>query len=362
MKTLIIKFCGLAALLALFTACKKEPVLTTLQEVSFTSGITASTKSVTLAESKNDENVIAFNWPAVTYPVKSPVTYTLQIDIPADTLGASAWANAKSFEVGEDILTKAIQGKNLNTMALDLGIKPDESGTLVARIKSYLDREAYSGAVAFTVTPFKIFSGFPALWVPGDYQGWNPAAAPTIVSVKSDKLYEGYIYIPAGGSNLFKFTAQPAWEPMAYGDGGSGVLIEANFSGGNFTAPSDGYYNLTADLNNMVYTVTKTTWGILGDATPGGWDTDTQMNYDAVNKVWTVTADMKSGASFKFRANNAWIIDFAINSNGKLMYADHPVLGYTPDLNNLTVPETGNYTITLDLHDANNYTYKLKKN
>ncbi|WP_423146631.1 SusE domain-containing protein [Rubrolithibacter danxiaensis] len=363
MKKLINKAGGLIALVLLMAACKKDAVLTTLQEVSFPSSLTASKTDITISEADTASSVIEFAWPEVTYPVDAPVTYMLQIDIAADTIGSSAWGNAANIDLGQDVVSKSLKGGELNTLAQQLGIKPNESGTLVARIKSTLDRPAYSNAVSFTVTPYKVFTGYPSLWVPGDYQGWDPASAPTIVSVKSDNVYEGYVYIPAGGSMQFKFTAQPAWEPMAYGTlTNDGTLAEANFAGGNFTAPSDGYYDLTADLNQMKYTITKTTWSIIGDATPGGWDSDTQMDYDPVNKVWKVTADMSANGSFKFRANNAWVIDFGVDGNGKLTYADHPVLGYTPDLNNLTVPENGNYTITLDLHDPNNYSYKLKKN
>ena len=161
----------------------------------------------------------------------------------------------------------------------------------------------------------------------------------------------------------YKYTAQPDWTPMAYGDGWEmGVLIEANYSGGNFTAPSAGYYELSANLNTMIWTATKTTWGIIGDATPGGWSTDTQMTYDETLKVWTVTCDILSTGSFKFRANNAWAIDFAIDATGKLKYADNPLYPYDGTLSNLTVPASGNYTLTLDLHVPGAYTYKLKKN
>lgn len=359
---IINKLLGLCILLVLFNGCKKEPNLTVMEEVAFTSELTSSVDHVALSEDNASSSVIDFTWSQVTYPVDAPVTYSIQIDVPEDTIGTSGWANAINIEVGEDVITKSMLGEELNTIALDLGLKDGESGVLVVRANSFLDRFSYSKPLTINVTPYKVFTGFPSLYVPGDYQGYDPAAAPRIVSVNSNDLYEGYIYIPAGGTNQFKLTAQPAWEPMAYGDGGNGVLIEANYAGGNFTAPSDGYYNLTADLNTMSYTVTKTTWSIIGDATPGGWDSDTQMTYDPVKKVWEVTADMLSAGSFKFRANNAWVIDFGVNNDNKLVYADHPVLGYTPDLNNLTVPSAGNYTITLDLQDAGNYKFVLKKN
>ena len=178
-------------------------------------------------------------------------------------------------------------------------------------------------------------------------------------------MYEGYIYIPAGGSNQFKMTPQPDWTPTAYGDatGTSGDIIVANFAGGNMAVATDGYYYLTANLNTNKWTATKTTWGIIGGATPGGWDADTKMTYDAASQVWKVTADMKASGTFKFRANNEWKLDFGMDPVTKaLRYADNPFLGYTGGLSDLSVPEDGNYTITLDLHNAGNYTYTLTKN
>ncbi len=86
------------------------------------------------------------------------------------------------------------------------------------------------------------------------------------------------------------------------------------------------------------------------------------MTFDPVKQVWTVTAAMSSGGSFKFRANGAWSIDFGIDANNQLQYADNPAYPYNGSLNNLTVPSSGNYTITLDLRDPNNYNYTLHKN
>ena len=132
---------------------------------------------------------------------------------------------------------------------------------------------------------------------------------------------------------------------------------------GNNTASTVTFarYEQCANLNNLTWKATLTTWGIIGDATPGGWNSDTQMTYDATNQVWTVTAVMKQAGSFKFRANNAWVIDFGIDSKGNLQYADNPLFPYNPNLNNLTVPADGTYVITLDLHVSGKYTYTAVK-
>ncbi len=357
---------SLLLLLTQLFSCKKDAEITILGKVDFPAGLTASTNTLVMTAENDSSRVIDFSWQAAHYGIEAPVTYSLQFDNASDTSGANAWSGAWEIVVGDDVLTTSLMGYDINNIAVNgLGLETGLMSKIAVRVKAYVDRPAWSNVLTLDVTPYAPplpVNEFPSLWVPGDYQGWDPATAPTIASVNSDSLYEGYVYIPDGGTLEFKYTAQPAWEPMAYGDGGNGNLIEANFPGGNLKVPSGGYYELSANLNTMTWTATKTTWSVIGDATPGGWSTDTQMEYDVEKKVWTVTLNMITAGSFKFRANNAWNIDFGIDSEGNLQYADNPLYPYNPNLSNLTVPSDGNYTITLDLHIAGQYTYKLKKN
>jgi hypothetical protein len=72
-----------------------------------------------------------------------------------------------SVEAGEDVLNKSILGKDLNKMATDLGLSPDEQGSLVVRVQAYLDRAAFSQAIPVKITPYKVFTGYPSLWGSG---------------------------------------------------------------------------------------------------------------------------------------------------------------------------------------------------
>lgn len=352
--------------LAYFTGCHKDAEVTVLGDVNFPGNLQSSVSTLVMNADNDSVKVIEFNWESASYGIEAPVTYSLEFTTTHDTAGSSAWSDAVEIFAGDDILKKELMGYDINELAVNgLGLEPGIESQIAVRIKAYVDRPAYSNVLLVAVNPFvppTPVEEFPSLWVPGDYQGWDPSKAPTIVSVPDDGLYEGYVYIPEGGTFEFKYTAQPAWEPMAYGDGGEGVLIEANFPGGNLSVPTGGYYELSANLNTMTWTATKTTWSIIGDATPGGWTTDTPLEYDVEKQVWTVTVNMITAGSFKFRANNAWVIDFGVDAEGNLAYADNPLYPYNPNLSNLTVPSDGNYTITLDLHNAGQYTYKLKKN
>jgi len=193
--------------------------------------------------------------------------------------------------------------------------------------------------------------------VPGAYQGWSPATAPTLNPFPGYAgLFEGYVNITGTGTQDYKFTNAPDWNHTNYGDGGGGTLT-TNGLAGDLTVPTGGYYELSANLNTNSWTATATTWSIIGDATSGGWNSDTQMSYNPTAQVWTVTAAMVTNGSFKFRANDAWVIDFGIDNSGNLQYADNPLFPYNGSLNNLTVPSNGTYLITLDQHVSGKYTY-----
>ncbi|WP_184545307.1 SusE domain-containing protein [Mucilaginibacter sp. FT3.2] len=354
----------LIAIACLAVACHKEAALTKLQPVAFTAPLTATASTAILSPATDSATVISFKWPAVIYPYKAHVTYTLQADLPADTVGSTAWNNATTILIGNDVLTKTFKGSDLNALALAVGVTANDTGKMVFRIQAYQDRNAYSKAVTLTISPYKIIlppsNNYPVLYLPGDYQGWLPGTAGTVAASVAN-IYEGYIYEPAGGTYHFKFTSAPDWNHINYGDGGAGKL-STDGQAGDLVLPGPGVYELVANPQTLTWSYTLVTWGIIGDATPGGWGADTQMSYDATKNVWTVTANMLANGSFKFRANNQWLIDFAVTADGKLQYADNPAFPYNGSLNNLTVPSNGNYTITLDLHDPNNYNFKLKKN
>jgi len=365
MKKYIYKTLTVIFAIILFASCSNDAEITKLGVIKFPQTFASSTNSVVLSATTDSVKVITFTWPSVSYGIKAAVTYTLQFDVPADTTTTTPWSKAVEVIVGNDILTNSMLGIDFNKIAINsLGLTSGVVSNMVVRVKSYVDRPAYSNALTLSVNPYVppvVVVGYPSLWVEGDFEKWAPATAPTIVSVKSNNLYEGFVYIPAGGNDQFKFLNSPDLNHIVYGSGGAG-LLSADATAGNLSVASDGYYELTVNSTTLAWTATKTTWSILGDASPGLWATDTPMNYDTTNKVWTVTCNMVLAGSFKFRANNAWVIDFGIDANGNLAYADNPFFGYTAGLNNLTVPADGNYTITLDLHIPGQYTYKLKKN
>ena len=184
------------------------------------------------------------------------------------------------------------------------------------------------------------------LYVPGSYQGWNPATAPTLYNRNFDFKYDGYVYFGEDNTE-FKFTTQPNWDGPNYGDGGDGTL---STDGGNLKVSEAGMYKIDVDLSGSpVYTMVKTEWGLIGDATEGSWDNSTPMTYDPETGLWSVTTTLVNG-SFKFRANNSWDINLGGDLNN---------LSYGGD--NISVAEAGTYLITLDLSDSSQFKATMTK-
>lgn len=187
------------------------------------------------------------------------------------------------------------------------------------------------------------------LYVPGGHQGWSPATAPTLYSRNLNFIYDGYVYFSTAGTE-FKFTSKPGWDGINYGNGGDGTL-STDGGAGNLTVSEPGYYKLTADLSGSPYkySTVKTEWGLIGNATTGGWDASTPMSFDPATGLWSVTTSLSAG-EMKFRANNGW----DINLGGALSN-----LGYGGD--NIPISEAGAYKITLDLSNSKSYKATIVK-
>jgi hypothetical protein len=162
--------------------------------------------------------------------------------------------------------------------------------------------------------------------------------------VSSDDKYEGYIYFAADAE--FKFTAGPNWD-LNWGDTGASGTLEQN--GDNIKATA-GYYKINVDKNTMTYSLVKTSWGLIGSATPGGWDNDTNMEYDPATRMWKMIVELGAG-DIKFRANDGW--DINLGDTGK-----DGVLEYGGD--NIAVVAPAKYEIKLKL-GIPDYTYTIEK-
>jgi hypothetical protein len=341
MKIYIYKLFAIGTLLFLSASCTNDTELTSLKEVSFSSGLVASANTIVLKTTTASQPVVAFSWPEVVFPIQAPVTYALEFDIPSDVSGSTAWGKAIRVEAGEDVLSKSLLGEDLNKMAIKLGLPVDVASKIVVRVESYLDRKIYSEPITITVTPFAKPVVFGEIYMPGSYQDWIIGTAAALKAIDNG-VYQGYVTFPASKGLGFKFTNERNWNQFYGADANSNIL---DGSATDFAIAQAGTYQMTVNLNTSKWTAVAYSWGIIGTATPGGWDNSTNMTYDHLLKVWKFTGALKAGA-LKFRLNNAWTINYGPKNNSDgIMYLDNPGA--------YDVSEAANYEVTFTTAEKN---------
>lgn len=310
--------------------------------------------SVTLTPDLATNPALTVSWQAAEYGVQTSITYIIEI--------AQTGTNFENLiEAGSTSNTNITWSVlELNGAAVGAGLTPFEQGGLDIRIKATTgtagSQAVYSNVVTVLITTFS--TDLPLLWIPGSYQvesgygsnNWSHATAPTLAaSAFGSSDFEGYVFfandVIADDDNGFIFSSQQNWDGTNYGDDGtfSGILSD---SGSNI-GTSAGYYRVRANTASLTYGLDPTVWGIVGAATPGGWDNSTPLTYNPTTKLWEGVVVMTAG-DFKFRANNAW----DINLGGP---ADSMTYG-GPDL---SLDAGGTYFVELDLTTPRQYTYTL---
>lgn len=312
--------------------------------------ITIPAQGSSLALSLDNQDVmIPFTVSAADFGSEGEVTNVLQMDL----VGAS-FANAVDLGTSTT-LTIEVLTKKLNDALIAKGLPVDAAANAEFRVKSTFNQPMgpiFGETLTLSVTPYSTFVPFPLMYVPGDYQGWNPGNLnTTLKSVGYNTTYTGFVHI-LGGSGEFKFNEQPDWVAgKNYGDTGADGTLDNAEDASNIKVTEFGTYEVTVDLSSKTYTLSDPLlWGVIGDATAGGWDAETPMNFNRDLNVLTLTTDLKAG-SVKFRANQSWDYNFG-PKDGEMI----------KDGDNIAIDEAGNYTITLNFNEPGKVSYTLTEN
>jgi|APTNR8051073442_1049403.scaffolds.fasta_scaffold00003_178 hypothetical protein len=254
-----------------------------------------------------------FEWDRTDYGGTNLSTnYVIEIDDDEDFSSPQSVSNtsADSLEISVE---------DFNDAMLALGLIAFEEHTVFVRVKSTVNGitndPLFSNAVERTATIYQLSEcgdfctiGIIGSATPG---GWSTdvdfrLSDPTKVDKHS---WTVTVYLTTGGE--VKFRSADDWPDNWGGNSfptGTGV-----YGGGNIAlgAAASGYYKVDFNDVTLAYTFTAVTGsyptvGIIGSATPGGWDNDTDLTQDGSDPhVWTGTFTLVAGEA-KFRANNAW--------------------------------------------------------
>lgn len=212
----------------------------------------------------------------------------------------------------------------------------DVTTSLDFRLRAVLTVDAGTGAAGTSSNPFEYISGittsdvtiygFPRL----DLN--NSGKVQKVESPLGDGNYSGIVKMDPASP----FTLTDPDTGTEYGDAAGALAVD----GAAITPPKAGYHVLDIDVPGLTYSFEEMQIGLVGSATPNGWDVpDQKMEYDQATGTWSITLNLVDG-EFKFRLNDGWAWNLG-GTPGNLVH----------DGSNLPVTVAGNYTITLTITD-----------
>ncbi|MRR20165.1 SusF/SusE family outer membrane protein [bacterium] len=326
-------FIGLAALLA---GCEKDGTIVTMSS-NPVPPVLNTLPDLTLQRTEGNE-VLEFTGTPVDPGFQASVTYSID----AAAAGTN-FADPVVVWSGNQCQSMQITVSDLNGILIK-EFPADATTPLDFRLRGVLVVDAGTGAPGTGANPFRYLSsaksanvtlyGLPRLNLIGSGRDQK------IESALGDGKYSGLVKLDVTKA----FTLNDPDAGTNYG--GTGGVLSVN--GPAIVPPRTGWEKLNVDVNAKTYEISEYRIGLVGSATPNGWDTpDQPMEYNPATGTWSITLNLVVG-EMKFRLNNGWAWNLGYNKNntGNLTDLFH-------DGDNIKITTAGNYTITLTITQPN---------
>lgn len=318
-------------------------------------------ESIVLDKSTPSESVALISWSEARLVYGEDVSYkvTLLVGEGEETVLASGLFGT-SFAMTVDAL---------NDAAVSAGAAEDAESELTFKVYACCEsipEGIVSNTVKINVTTY--VATFPdAMWLPGSYQGWAPATAPSLKqSAKTKGMYQGFVDLTtADGADVqFKFSPNPRWE----GDFGfSDVTVETKgnedlpfavassvtVAGDNIVVPSGLYYIQLDKKFGTLFMIQTKNLEIIGSFAASGWGKGLEMEWNGTSKTWTSkqNIDLAAGDEFKFRFNSNWDYSFGGTVEQVVIFRE-----------NIVFQSTGTYKMILDASSSDFFVNALDLN
>jgi len=314
----------------LLNACKKDETKVVIMSNPIPPTL-ATLPDLTLQRAHGLDTLV-FVGTAVDPGFKASATYFLEACATGNNFKDSLQVLSSNQDASLKITVNALNGILLQKFNADVASAVD------FRIRSVLSIDAGTGAVpkiyaSDPVSANVTIFGFPRLDL------INSGITQKVESALGDGKYIGYVKLDA----TKPFTLKDPDSNITYGVNGTKLAV----NGTAFPVAANGWYQLKADTKGLTFTNLPYNIGLIGDATPNGWNApDSKMAYDAKTGSWFISVTLVNGFC-KFRVNDAW--DQGINLG----------IGTGYSLDNLfngastNIPVTaGNYTVRLYINNT----------
>lgn len=342
MKRNLFLLIGFIGLIGLLSGCEKDETKVVMLDKPIPPSI-ETMPNLTLQRANANQTLI-FTGTHVDPGFQASALYTLEA-----AAAGSNFANPLVLYSGIVADTIRIKVSDLNTLMLRR-FPADQVSSVDFRLKAQLVVDAGTGALGTSSNPLLFVS--PTKTVNVTLYGLprldliNSGMTQKIESPAGDGVYSGFVKL----NPAMPFTLHDPDANVTYGAGGPGVLA---VNGSGIVPPSParaGWHRLTVNTVALTYSIEEYMIGLVGSATPNGWDSpDQKMDYNPQTGTWSITLNLVDG-EIKFRKNDGWAWNLGGTPNNLVQGGDN-------------IPVTaGNYTITLTIINDRTGTFTIVKN
>ncbi|WP_299396633.1 SusF/SusE family outer membrane protein [uncultured Gelidibacter sp.] len=252
-----------------------------------------------------------FTWNSADFGVPTNVSYDLQRSIKGDfsdvVLVGTTTSNDIAMTIGQ-----------MMTVAKEAGLDADATtpapnmGSFAVRMRAYVGNggaEVFSDVKTIAVkleekaVEFSVAESTWGIVGSAAPNGWDGPDAKFYTTEENDVIV-AYVTLKEGE---MKIRENNTWGGD-FGDADVNGVLDQDAD--NNIKVKAGTYKVTIDWSDNSYKLEKFYWGLVGSATPNGWDgPDTKLEYDFTTDSFKTRVQLKDG-ELKFRFNDTWGGDY----------------------------------------------------
>ena len=345
----------MAAAIGMIAGCQKPEMVQISAPEDVVAPVLSPVADINITAANLGLESVTFEWSAADFGAQTQVNYAIEVAAAgqSDKVVVTSGVTETSAVVSYESLNAVL----LYDLGLASGIAENVDFYVSAKVGEYA--KVYSAPVTASATVTQAEKEYPKLTVAGSYayNNWTPGKGQFVYDFEgTDVRYSGVIDFGEDVSALnFKFVGE-AWGnnefsvPAGEAQAPEAAELPLVAGGGdNISAyTTHRFYSLTLDKSTpkVIKNFSFNSLGVIGDATPTGWDADTDMEFNAAKQRFYVDLTLIDG-KIKFRADDDW----AVNWGG----ADGVLSAGGADI----AVAAGNYRIYVNLNDPANPTYEL---
>ena len=352
-------FLSMAAAIGMIAGCQKPEMIQIAAPEDVVAPVLEAVEGpIEITPSNMVDGKVTFTWSAADYGVATQVNYSIlaaTAAAPEAKVSITSGLTTTEVEVAYETLNAIL----FNDLKLNDGVAEDVVFTVSAKIGEYTP--IYSNAITVSCKVTAAEKQYPKLTVAGSYayNSWTPGKGQFVFDFEgTDAKYSGVIDFGEDVSALqFKFVGE-AWGnnefsvPAGEAQTPEAAELPLVAGGGDNIAAytTHRFYSLTLDKGTpkVVKNFSFNSLGVIGDATPTGWDADTDMQFNADKQRFYVDITLIDG-KIKFRADDGWDVNWG-GADGALSAGGADI-----------AVTAGDYRIYVNLNDPANPTYELNK-